>query len=349
MSYDLKKKKIVFFINTPTSYQDEFFTELNKYLNVRVFFYSRSYKNYNFKIKNKKNYYFSKKEKNNITNYLELEDPNFIVMGGYRLPNTNEIIRYCEKKNKRYFFWLERLNTENRIKLKIVKLLISKKIRKSNGVLAVGEEAKRFYGQFNPNIINLPYSINVNSKIKKQFFYKNKINFVFVGQVIKRKGIDLILHGFSNLDESEKENISLKIIGNGLMKKEIDKIKKKNKFIHYCKFLNKEKLNKVYEKSDVFIFPSRFDGWGVAPMEAMTFSNSVIVSSKVGMKEILQNKNQIIEISKYELIKTIKKLINNKILIQKYGKFNKNCLLNSLCNVKNSSKHLFNYLRKINL
>ena len=54
MRTNIEKKKIIFFINTITSYQDDFFTELNKYLDVKVFFYSKLYKNYNFKIKKKK-------------------------------------------------------------------------------------------------------------------------------------------------------------------------------------------------------------------------------------------------------------------------------------------------------
>ena len=53
MSTNIEKKKIIFFINTITSYQDDFFTELNKYLDVKVFFYSKLYKNCNFKIKKK--------------------------------------------------------------------------------------------------------------------------------------------------------------------------------------------------------------------------------------------------------------------------------------------------------
>ena len=81
-----------------------FFTELNKYLDVKVFFYSKLYKNYNFKIKKKKNYYFLKKSKKNIIGFLKLSDPDFIVLGGYRLSGANAIIKFCKKRNKKYFF-----------------------------------------------------------------------------------------------------------------------------------------------------------------------------------------------------------------------------------------------------
>ena len=100
-SYVYKKKKIAFFINTVTSYTDEFFTELKKYFEIKVFFYSKNYQNYNFKIKKNKNYSFSRKN-TSVINFLKLNDPDFIVLGGYRLPNTNKIIKFCEKENKKY-------------------------------------------------------------------------------------------------------------------------------------------------------------------------------------------------------------------------------------------------------
>ena len=344
MSINFEKKKIIFFINTITSYQDDFFTELNKYLDVKVFFYNKLYKNYNFKIKKKKNYYFLKKSKKNIIRFLKLSDPDFIVLGGYRVSGVNQIIKFCKKTKKKYFFWLERLNEKQKLKFIIVKLLISKRIKDSNGILAVGEKAKKFYKKFNSNVINLPYSINVKNYKKKIFFHNKKINFVFVGQIIKRKGIDLLLNCFSNLSINEKNKITLTIVGNGLMKKFVKKVQKENKFINYYEFLNKKKLNIIYQRSDVFIFPSIFDGWGVAPLEAMNFSNSLIISNDVGMKEILINKKQVVTVSKNRLSQTVKKLINNKLLIKKNGTLNRQNVLQSFCNVQNSTRHLFNYL-----
>ena len=71
------------------------------------------------------------------------------------------------KRNKKYFFWLERLNESQKLKFTLVKLLISTRIRDADGILAVGEKAKKFYKKFNSNVINLPYSINIKKNIKK--------------------------------------------------------------------------------------------------------------------------------------------------------------------------------------
>ena len=226
----LLKLKILFLINTPTSYQDDFFSELKKYVSVSVIFYSSNYKNYNFKIKNSnKNYYFLDRSKNPSKYLIDITkkiNPDFIIIGGYRLPYIPKLQTFLELNKKKYFFWLERLNNKKKIKNTIISFLMKYRIKKSNGVLAVGTEAKKFYEKFHPNVTNLPYSINVLNKNRVSYFYNKKINFAYVGQIIKRKGIDVILDSFNSLHENEKKKITLNIVGNGNLEKKILKIKK---------------------------------------------------------------------------------------------------------------------------
>ena len=59
-----KKFKIIFLINTVTSYQLDFFNELKKYCNIKVIFYSKNYKNYNFSFKKNKMFFFLDNENN---------------------------------------------------------------------------------------------------------------------------------------------------------------------------------------------------------------------------------------------------------------------------------------------
>jgi glycosyltransferase involved in cell wall biosynthesis len=290
MRINKNKLKILFLINTQTSYQDDFFSELKKYANISVIFYDSNYKNYEFKIKNKnKNYHFLDQSINPSKYLIDIVkkiNPDFTVIGGYRLPYISKLQNLFKLSKKKYFFWLERLNNKSKFKIKIISFLIKYRIKKSNGILAVGNEAQNFYKNFHSNVVNLPYSISVPNKIRKNYFYNKKINFTFVGQIIKRKGIDFILDSFNSLQDREKQKIKLTIVGNGSMEKEISTIIKKNNFIKHFKFLNKGKLSKIYQKSDVFLFPSRFDGWGVAPLEAMSYSNYLILSKNIGMKEI---------------------------------------------------------------
>ena len=227
--------------------------------------------------------------------------------------------------------------------------MIQKKVSKSHGILTVGNEAKNNYKKFNKSVINLPYSINIDKfKKKKIFFKKNKINFLYVGQLIDRKGINYILKAFSHLSDTNKEKISLTIVGDGPYKKKILNLLKYEKYISYKPFLNQNKLIPIFFKNDVFIFPSVFDGWGVAPTEAMAAKMSLIVTKNVGMSEILnKKKSKIINYSYLELLRAIENRINNQSNVIQEGNFNSKLIKRSLCNVKHSTKYFIKFLKKL--
>ena len=276
-------------------------------------------------------------------------NPDFTVIGGYRLKYIDQIIQLIIKNNKKYVFWLERLNAENSLKFRLVNYLIKKKVKKSHGILCVGNDAKINYQKFNKSVINLPYSINMDKfKRKKFFFINNKINFLYVGQLIKRKGINHILNAFNHLSDENKKKISLTIVGDGPYKKKIINLSKYEKYISYKPFLNQKKLIPIFFKNDVFIFPSIFDGWGVAPTEAMASKMSLIVTKNVGMSEILnKKKTKIINYSNAQLLKAIEKTINIQSNIVKEGNFNSKLIKSSLCNVKHSTKYFIKFLKKL--
>jgi glycosyltransferase involved in cell wall biosynthesis len=56
-----------------------------------------------------------------------------------------------------------------------------------------------------------------------------------------------------------------------------------------------ERLKDIYSKSDVFIFPSRNEGWGLTPIEAMACKCAVVGTNTGAISEIgLQGKNMLI-------------------------------------------------------
>ena len=68
------------------------------------------------------------------------------------------------------------------------------KLERANGILAVGTHAYNFYKNINSNTINFNYCINPKRFTRKKLSKNNnRINILFVGQLLKRKGIKLIL------------------------------------------------------------------------------------------------------------------------------------------------------------
>lgn len=122
-----------------------------------------------------------------------------------------------------------------------------------------------------------------------------------------------------------------------------------NTYTKYHGFLFGKNLSKIYKKSDVLLFPSKFDGWGVVPLEAMSNSLSIIISKTSGISEILKNINNgfLIEPNETALYKALKKCLNNKSMIKKQGIINRRLILNSVFNTKNATKFLLKKLFNI--
>ena len=343
------KIKVVFVINTITHYQLQFFNFLRRFLDIRVLFHSKNHKNYEFSSQRKNFIYFIEDYKNKnffIKKIIKDFKPKFLILGGYKLKYNSIIIKFLKNLRIKYLYWLERFDKGKKIKLKIIQLFIRNILFKADGILSVGKEAERFYKQYNNNTFNLPYSIEINKLNKKKYFNNNKINFLFVGQLIKRKGLDLILNVINNLNPEIQSKIFFTIIGNGELCKEIKILENTRDNVVYYSFQSINKLNKFYLCNDVLLFPSRFDGWGVVPMEAMSNGMLVISSNNCGANELIKkNKgNMIIDSNTKDLTSAIIKCIKNKSYIEKFGTVNRTLIINSIYNVKNSSKLLSKYL-----
>lgn len=341
----MKKIKLLFFIYTITDYQLIFFKFLKKlnFLDVEILFYDEVYKNYNFT-------YVKKKYFNFLKNYSEPEKqikkkiitfyPDFVILGGYKFPNNAFIIKILKEQNIKYFYWLERLDKKRIIKNNILHFFIKKRLKNANGIISIGKEAKEFYKKYNRKVYNLPYSIKANKKYKKNFFKNKKINFLFVGQLIKRKGADLLFNVLEKFDHSLDDKINFTIVGNGQYEKHYKSLSEKRKNIKFFNFQNFNKLKEIYLKNDVLIFPSRFDGWGVVPMEAMSYSLFLIISRNCGVIEILNNSkgNYIIECNEKDIKAAIIRCLLNKQNIKSQAMLNKRLISNSICNNKNLVK-----------
>ncbi len=337
--------RIVFYINTVTSYQDNFYHELSKKIDIKVIVLSKKYKNYQFKI-NRKFYQFLDKiefPQKKIHQIISKFNPQFIIFGGYRLKYNSYINKIIKEKNIKFYYWLERLDTSKKIKTALIKIFFKKILPKADGIMAIGKEAEKFYKSFNHNVINLPYSIKFENIIRDSKIKKKKVKFLFVGQLIKRKGINIILQLFNLKKYSNCEMI---IVGDGEYKNEVLKLCKKNKHVKYFNFQNKNELKKIYLSSDILIFLSKFDGWGVVALEAMNYGLLIISTNNAGVAEIIPKKNMIIDPKINKLEKKIDFILKNNQIIRHIGKLNKQSLKFSLCNSDNSIKKFLNYIDK---
>lgn len=114
------------------------------------------------------------------------------------------------------------------------------------------------------------------------------VHIVFVGQLIRRKGLDLALDALGKLRD---ENWKLSIIGSGPRRKELEALAKRLAIEDRICFLGVKRnaeVTKFLETADLLILPSRYDGWGAVTNEALMCGVPVICSSQCGSKDLLR-------------------------------------------------------------
>ena len=129
----------------------------------------------------------------------------------------------------------------------------------------------------------------VNVDISKNFKEGKKINLLYSGYLITRKGVDYILKTLNALiHELQIKNVSLTIVGEGPENEnllELSKNLKLDNYIEWQPFLSRDKLIQKIKNSDIFMLLSRSEAYGITVAEALTLGTPCIVTKRTALKE----------------------------------------------------------------
>jgi|688.fasta_scaffold39585_6 glycosyltransferase involved in cell wall biosynthesis len=136
---------------------------------------------------------------------------------------------------------------------------------------------KVVFPPLNTQKFNLQERAKQKEYLEKYNIDISKINFLFVSTSHKRKGLDLLMEIFS---KKENEDKHLYIAGSTAQYKQ--------KNIHSLGFVNN--TNELYVCVDATLHPAVYEPYGQIISESIACGTRVIVSDKVGAKEIIKNK-----------------------------------------------------------
>jgi len=189
-------------------------------------------------------------------------------------------------RRKRWLFWGERLHRNSGMK-QAIQLGLVAPIARASGIVGVGRAAEEDYHLRFPHLphFSIPYHCDLSAFFAIRRLRKDRepITFFFCGQMIQRKGVDLLLLAFNRLIETGF-NARLLLVGREAELPElmarVSPVARPR--IHYEGFQAPERLPEYFDKSDVFILPSRHDGWGVVINQALAAGLPIITSNEVG-------------------------------------------------------------------
>lgn len=196
-------------------------------------------------------------------------------------------------------------------------------------------------------IIEIPFGVDMNKfNFDKNIEKQNQI--LFVAKLDKQhyfKGLENLIKAF--LEIKNKNNIKLKIVGNGEMLNYYKDISKNNLNIIFSSSCSDEQLKEEYQKSIYTILPSitKEEAFGLVLIESFACGTPVLASDLPGVRSIVENNGFICETNsvkslKEKMEKTLDIYFNNQA---KYKEIQDNCLM-SIKNKYNWNNIIFKIL-----
>jgi glycosyltransferase involved in cell wall biosynthesis len=117
----------------------------------------------------------------------------------------------------------------------------------------------------------------------------DKVTVGFLGSLIPRKGGDLLIRALARLTD---RNWRLVIVGDGGSRSSLEGLAVKEGIADYVTFtgvLPNAEAKKILRDLDLFVLPSRFDGWGAVVNEALMQGVPVVCSDRCGARDLLSD------------------------------------------------------------
>ncbi len=276
----------------------------------------------------------------NYTAFSELRKvcPDVVISCGWDSFTAYMSFIYCRMYRKKYILWagstINEPSWRRTVSLPLVKFLI----RNSDSFIAYGTRAKEYLIHLGAkqdkifigwNTVDNSF-FEANSKItakekdalKKKLGIKKRLVLLYVGQLIRRKGVYDLLEAYSLL-KKETDDVALLIVGSGMEEKDLRRKCDQEgiKDVVFAGFLEYSQLPEYFGISDLFILPSYEEVWGLVINEAMACGLPVITTEKVGASADLVkdsiNGFIVLEKDPQGLYRAIKKVVSDDDLRQK--------------------------------
>jgi glycosyltransferase involved in cell wall biosynthesis len=246
---------------------------------------------------------------------------SFLLRKKYRIPyivslRGSDVPGYSERFTAVYFF---------------IKPLIRSIWKKSFAVVSNSRGLKDLALKTDPEqkIDVIPNGIDTDQFVKPESYKviksnEEKFKILCVTRITPRKGIRYLIEAFRELSE-KSDDISLRIIGDGDERKELEKLSDSlgvGEKVEFTGLVSHEKLPPYFEQADVFVLPSLNEGMSNSMLEALASGLPLIATDTGGTKELIAEdiNGFVVKMEDaHDLAEKIEKLMNDPDLKKRMG------------------------------
>ncbi len=237
-----------------------------------------------------------------IINHLLRNRPNIIFANGFSVWTILAIL-LKPFTNWRVIIAVEGSSPNVDYRNSKIRLLMRRYMTKLADGLITNNNAGKTYLT---NILNVPknkifarpYEVptskamsNYSENIESHSQQAKKFTFLFVGQLIPRKGLHLLLKACNILQQKGCREYKLMVIGQGSSQKELQTLSQEYKLeenIEWIGWVDYNRIGEYFQQADVFILPTLEDTWGMVVLESMSFGKPVLCSKWAGASELVE-------------------------------------------------------------
>ena len=208
----------------------------------------------------------------------KVRDYDAVVMNTLMSLTAQWLMR-ASLRGRPWIFWGERLGRGGALHN-----ALAAPLHRAAGIASIGTFAERDYRERfpEPRHFRIPYHCDLAAFLAapRRVRDDGHVVFLFCGQMIARKGVDLLLAAFQRLGARAR----LLLVGReaelpALLAPLPPAVRER---IVYAGFQPPEELPRFFAQADVFVLPSRYDGWGVVVNQAIGAGLPVVCSDMVG-------------------------------------------------------------------
>jgi glycosyltransferase involved in cell wall biosynthesis len=121
----------------------------------------------------------------------------------------------------------------------------------------------------------------VSVSLREELDDEGKLVFLYVGQIIERKGVSQLVEAVAQLSKSERDKCRFWIVGDGQQRPAVERQVRERGLAGIIRLLGRqpyEKMGAFYRSADVFVMPTLDDYRALAGFEALAYGMPLLHS-----------------------------------------------------------------------
>ncbi len=191
---------------------------------------------------------------------------------------------------------INRAARDGRVKRHVENYFMHYPVHHANAVIACSEHERKVWANLRiesetiPLWVDAPFITNLRGEKYRKEFTRPVI--LFVGQFKYRKGFDVLARAMPHVLEHFPQATFLFVGHSPIHRRELEALAKKDgtrEHMEIIERVSEEDKVRLYNSADVYVLPTRYEGFGLPPLEAMAAGCPVIASDIPVVDEVVRN------------------------------------------------------------